>query len=52
MKVCHIMLLEAIDSELMKVRSRWIEEIPMIDIASLALSTLAFTWDSHSGWSG
>ena len=36
----------------MKVRSRWIEEMPMIAIASLILSTLALTWDSHSGWSG
>ena len=28
----------------MKVRSRWIEEMPMIAIASLILSTLALTW--------
>ena len=36
----------------MKVRSRWIEEMPMIAIASLTFSTLALTWLSHSGWSG
>ena len=36
----------------MKVRSRWIEEMPMIAIASLIFSTLALTWLSHSGWSG
>jgi hypothetical protein len=28
----------------MKVRSRWIDEMPMIAIASLILSTLALTW--------
>ena len=36
----------------MKTRSRWIDEMPMIAIASLILSTLALTWLSHSGWSG
>ncbi|MNW21768.1 hypothetical protein D3C71_2228650 [compost metagenome] len=36
----------------MKVRSRWIDEMPMMAIASLTLSTLALTWLSHSGWSG
>jgi len=36
----------------MKVFRRWIELMPMIAVASLTLSTLAFTWDSHSGWSG
>ena len=33
----------------MKVRSRWIDEMPMIAMASLILSTLALTWLSHSG---
>ena len=36
----------------MNVRSRWIDEMPMIAVASLTLSTDAFTCDSHSGWSG
>ena len=36
----------------MKVRSRWIDEMPMIAIASLIFSTLALTWLSHSGSSG
>src|SRR5690606_24261853 len=36
----------------MKVFSRWIEEMPMIAIASFTLSTEALTWLSHSGWSG
>ena len=36
----------------MNVFSRWIEELPMIAIASFTLSTLALTWLSHSGWSG
>jgi hypothetical protein len=36
----------------MKVFSRWIDEMPMIAMASLILSTLALTWSSHSGWSG
>ena len=36
----------------MKVRSSEIEEMPMIAIASLILSTLALTWLSHSGSSG
>ena len=36
----------------MKVRSRWIDEIPMIAVASFTFSTDAFTCDSHSGWSG
>ena len=36
----------------MKLRSRWIEEMPMIDMASLTFSTLALTCESHSGWSG
>ncbi|MOA58431.1 hypothetical protein D3C78_1828330 [compost metagenome] len=35
-----------------KVRKRWIDEMPMIAIASFTLSTLALTWLSHSGWSG
>jgi regulator of protease activity HflC (stomatin/prohibitin superfamily) len=33
----------------MNVRSRWIEEMPTIAMASLIFSTLAFTWLSHSG---
>ena len=37
---------------LMKVLSRWIEEMPMIAVASLTFSTEALTCDSHSGWSG
>src|SRR5690606_29720966 len=36
----------------MKVFSRWIEEMPMIAIASFTFSTEALTWLSHSGWSG
>ena len=36
----------------MKVLSRWIEEMPMIAIASFTFSTEALTWLSHSGWSG
>jgi len=36
----------------MKVFSRWIEEMPMIAMASFTFSTLALTWLSHSGWSG
>ena len=36
----------------MNVRSRWIDEIPTMDIASFVLSTFALTWLSHSGWSG
>ena len=36
----------------MKVFSRWIELMPMIAVASLTFSTDAFTWLSHSGWSG
>ena len=37
---------------LMNVFSRWIEEMPMIAVASLTFSTQALTCDSHSGWSG
>ncbi|MOA44597.1 hypothetical protein D3C78_1669010 [compost metagenome] len=36
----------------MNVFNRWIEEMPMIAIASFTFSTLALTWLSHSGWSG
>src|SRR5690606_36878331 len=36
----------------MKVFSRWIEEMPMIAIASFTFSTEALTWLSHAGWSG
>ncbi len=36
----------------MNVRSRWIDEMPTMDIASFVLSTFALTWLSHSGWSG
>ena len=36
----------------MKLASRWIDEMPMIDIASLVFSTFALTCESHSGWSG
>ena len=36
----------------MKVFSRWIDEMPMIAVASFTFSTEAFTCDSHSGWSG
>ena len=36
----------------MKVFSRWIDEMPMIAVASFTLSTEALTCDSHSGWSG
>ena len=36
----------------MKVLSRWMEEMPMIAIASFTFSTEALTWLSHSGWSG
>ena len=36
----------------MKVLSNEIDEMPMIAIASLILSTLALTWLSHSGSSG
>ena len=36
----------------MKVRSRWIDEIEMIDTASFTLSRLVLTWASHSGSSG
>ena len=36
----------------MKVFSRWIDEMPMIAVASFTLSTEAFTVESHSGWSG
>ena len=35
-----------------KVFSRWIEEMPMIAMASFTLSTEALTWLNHSGWSG
>ena len=31
----------------MKVRSRWIDEMPMMAMASLTLRTLALTWLSH-----
>jgi hypothetical protein len=37
---------------LMKVFRRWIDEMPMIAVDSLILSTPALTCDSHSGWSG
>ena len=33
----------------MKVLSRWIEEMPMIAIASFTFKTPALTWLSHSG---
>jgi hypothetical protein len=36
----------------MNVRRRWIDEMPMIAVASFTFSTLALTCDSHSGWSG
>lgn len=54
MIVCHIMSVGSTVRELdsMKVRSRWIEEMPMMLIASFVLSTFALTWLSHSGWSG
>ncbi|CFO69877.1 Uncharacterised protein [Bordetella pertussis] len=59
MMVCHITPV-SVKRELgeprllasMKVRSRWIDEMPMMAMASLTLSTLALTWLSHSGWSG
>ena len=50
--VCAISIFASYDCALMKVFSRWIDEMPMIAVASLTLSTLAFTCDSHSGWSG
>ena len=58
MMVCHItpvsvyFVPRAERAASMKVRSRWIDEMPMIAIASLIFSTLALTWLSHSGWSG
>jgi len=36
----------------MKVLSRWIDEIPMMAVASLTFNTEALTWLNHSGWSG
>ena len=36
----------------MKVLSRWIDEMPMIAVDSLILSTPALTCESHSGLSG
>jgi hypothetical protein len=33
-------------------RAAWIEEMPMMAMASLIFSTLALTWLSHSGSSG
>jgi len=36
-------------SALMNVLSRWIDEMPMIAVASFTFSTDAFTCDSHSG---
>ena len=46
--------LQALPSVLapMKVFSRWMDEMPMIAMASFTFSTLALTWLSHSGWSG
>ena len=56
MTVCHsstsVPLVSMIVRASMKLRSRWIEEMPMIDMASLVLSTFALTCESHSGWSG
>ena len=50
--VCAISTLASYEFALMNVFSRWIDEMPMIAVASLTLSTLALTCDSHSGWSG
>ena len=44
--------LDVVRPALMKVLSRWMELMPMMAMASLTLSTEAFTWLSHSGWSG
>src|SRR5512139_3451350 len=50
--VCHCMTWTVRLGALMKVFSRWIDEMPMIAVASLTLSTFALTCDSHSGSSG
>ncbi len=50
--VCAISTRSGSAAALMKVFSRWIELMPMIAVASLTLSTEAFTCESHSGWSG
>ena len=50
--VCAINTLGSYEPALMKVFNRWMDEVPMIAIASLVLSTEALTCDSHSGWSG
>ena len=50
--VCQSIVSEEVLAALMKVCRRWIEEMPTIAIASFTLSTLALTWESHSGWSG
>src|SRR5690606_25476392 len=59
MSVCHSMSVSVGGSipsmtypEAMNVRSRWIEEMPTMLIASFVLRTLALTWLSHSGWAG
>src|SRR6185436_104853 len=49
---CARIVFSSYAAALMKVLSRWIEEMPMIAVASFTLSTEAFTCDSHSGWSG
>ena len=50
--VCEISIFSSYEFALMNVFSRWIDEMPMIAVASFTLSTLALTCDSHSGWSG
>ena len=50
--VCHMSVFSSYAAALMNVLSRWIDEMPMMAVASFTLSTDALTCDSHSGWSG
>ena len=50
--VCAMITSILYELALMKVFSRWMDEMPMMAIASFVFSTDAFTCDSHSGWSG
>ena len=46
---CAMIVFQSYCPALMNVFRRWIEEMPMIAVASFTLSTEALTWDSHSG---
>lgn len=47
MSVCHISVFSSKFCALMKVFSRWMDEMPMMAVASFTLSTPALTCDSH-----